>query len=136
MNSPKKFGDGDTSYKAAGGLEGITQLVDAFYEEMESLRSASQIRSMHPPDLTESRKKLAFFLCGWLGGPKLYSEHFGSIIIPSAHRHLNVGHSEVEAWLHCMTRALDRQDYRQEFKDYLLQQLKIPANRIRQACGN
>ncbi len=130
------FGEGDASYRAAGGLDGLTRLVDAFYSEMDQLQSAKRIRLMHPEDLSESKRKLAFFLSGWLGGPKLYSQHFGSIIIPSAHRHLNVTEDDAQVWLLCMSKALEAQPYEAEFKEYLIKQLGVPASRIRQACGN
>lgn len=60
-----------TPYQAAGELVGITRLVDEFYANMDSLPEAKVIRNMHPPDLTESRKKLTYFLCGWLGAETL-----------------------------------------------------------------
>ncbi len=129
------YGVGDASYKAAGGLEGITALVDAFYDAMDSLPQAATIRAMHKADLTDSRVKLRYFLAGWLGGPKLYSEHFGSINIPSAHQHLPIGKPEAEAWLLCMEKAIELQPYSQSFKTYLIAQLRVPAERITQVCA-
>jgi hemoglobin len=85
---------------------------------------------MHSEDLTESRKKLSYFLSGWLGGPKIYSEHYGSITIPSAHKHLPIGHEEMEAWILCMQKALDEQPYEDSFKVYLIEQLRVPTKRI------
>jgi len=64
------FGVGDCSYQAAGKLSGITQLVTDFYDQMDSLSEVKKIRNMHANDLTDSRKKLVYFLSGWLGGPK------------------------------------------------------------------
>ena len=64
-------------YRAAGEQAGITSLVDAFYSNMDDFPEARVIRNMHPDDLTESRKKLTYFLCGVLGGPSLYIEHYG-----------------------------------------------------------
>jgi hemoglobin len=37
----------------------------------------------------------------------------------------------MEAWLLCMKNALDKQPYEAAFKDYLLRQLRIPAQRVR-----
>jgi hemoglobin len=125
------FGDGDTSYHAAGGLEGIQGLVDDFYDLMDSLPESETIRSLHKKDLGGARKKLSYFLSGWLGGPKLYQEHIGSISIPSFHRKFNLGSAERDAWLLCMERAIAKQDYAYEFKSYLLYQLSIPAERCR-----
>ena len=71
-----------TPYQEAGELAGITRLVDEFYVNMDTLPEAETIRNMHPEDLTESRKKLTYFLSGWLGGPKLFQQHYGPISIP------------------------------------------------------
>lgn len=128
---PRRFGDGDASYQTAGGEAGIRRLVDDFYEQMDTLPEAKVIRAMHPADLTVSRDKLARFLCGWLGGPKLFQEKYGSIIIPKAHAHLPIGRAERDAWLQCMYEALLRQPYSPEFKQYLLTQLAVPAERCR-----
>lgn len=135
MNENGNFGVEDNSYQAAGGLPGLTRLSDAFYQYMDTLPEAKTIRDMHKGGLTESRKKLAFFLSGWLGGPKLYSENFGSIKIPRAHKHLPIGREEVESWLLCMQKAIDEQPYNQSFKTYLIEQLRVPAERILGACN-
>jgi len=134
-NGKYEYGIGDGSYKMAGEIAGITDLVNQFYDNMDDFPEVKNIRSMHSNDLTESRKKLAYFLSGWLGGPKLYAEHYGSIIIPLAHRHLSVGVEERDAWLFCMEKAIDKQPYEESFKQYLLEQLSVPAERIRMACS-
>ncbi|MBU2644365.1 group II truncated hemoglobin [bacterium] len=129
------YGIADSSYKAAGELSGIIKLVDAFYDFMGTLPEAKKIRSMHPQNLSESRKKLAYFLSGWLGGPKLYSEYFGQIKLPVAHRHLPIGLAERDAWILCMQKAVSIQPYEDSFKDYLIEKLRIPAERIRMVCS-
>ena len=134
MSETTTYGVGDSSYKAAGELAGITTLVNAFYDYMDTLPEAAHIRGMHSKDLTESRTKLIYFLSGWLGGPKLYAEHFGSIIIPKAHQHLPIGQAETDAWMQCMKKAIADQPYTQAFKTYLVEQLMIPAERIKRAC--
>jgi hemoglobin len=125
------YGQGEASFNAAGGFEGIKKLVDAFYDAMETLPQARHIRSMHKPDLIKSRDKLTRFLTGWLGGPKLFSEKYGPIRIPVAHRHLAIGPAERDAWLACMQIAVNSQPYDQPFREYLMNQLYIPAERSR-----
>ena len=120
-----------TPYQAAGELAGITRLVDEFYVNMDILPEAETIRHMHPDDLTESRKKLTYFLCGWLGGPKQFQQHYGPISIPGFHKKFPIGYEERDAWLLCMQRALAAQPYSNELKDYLLAALSIPAERVR-----
>ncbi|MGB5097407.1 MAG: group II truncated hemoglobin [Porticoccaceae bacterium] len=130
---PRPYGEGDASFQAAGGVEGLRRLVADFYRMMDTLPEAATIRAMHPSDLSGSADKLHRFLCGWLGGPKLYGEKYGSIHIPSAHAHLAIGERERDAWLLCMERALARQDYPQAFRDYLLRALFRPAEASRLA---
>lgn len=135
-NKSCEYGVGDNSYIMAGELSGITQLVDDFYQNMATFKESQNIRDMHPADLTASRQKLTYFLSGWLGGPKLYAEHYGGINIPLAHKHLSVGHAESEAWLLCMQKAVDKQAYEAPFKVYLMQQLRVPAERIVMVSGS
>ena len=129
MKTP--YGTKDASYQAAGQFEGLVKLVDAFYTFMDELPEAKVVRAMHSPDLTESRDKLARFLSAWTGGPRLFKEKYGAISIPSAHSHLDIGSSERDAWLLCMEKALQQQPYEQDFREYLLKQLSVPAERCR-----
>ena len=128
-----EYGDGNgmNLYRAAGELAGITSLVDAFYANMDDFPEARVIRKMHPDDLTESRKKLTYFLCGLLGGPGLYIEHYGEVNLPDFHRQFPIGTSERDAWMLCMQHAIAVQPYEASFKEYLLARLWIPAERIR-----
>ena len=130
-NQGPPYGADDTSFLAAGQYAGIDKLVNRFYDYMESLPQAKKIRQMHPDDLTESREKLIRFLCGWLGGPKLFSEKYGPIRIPMAHAHLVINELERDTWLQCMQKAVDEQPWADDFKIYLMEQLFIPAERIR-----
>ncbi len=127
----RPYGEGDATHQALGGVEGIRRLVEAFYEEMDRLPESRRIRAMHPSDPSVSIDKLARFLSGWTGGPKLYSERYGPIRIPIAHRHLAVDELERDAWLLCMERALERCDYPEDLRRYMLEQLFVPAERIR-----
>lgn len=126
-----KFGEGDATYQAVGGADGLLKLVNVFYDVMEVLPEAKEIRDMHPRNLVVSRDKLFCFLSGWMGGPRLFAEKYGPIAIPRAHAHLVVNEAERDAWLACMKEALEKLDYPEDFKDYLMIQLRVPAERIR-----
>ncbi len=86
---------------------------------------------MHGADLTPMVERLSAFLCGWLGGPRLYQERYGSISIPKFHSPFAIGAAERDAWLHCMQIAVDEQPWREDFKQYLMVQLAVPAERCR-----
>ena len=134
MPSPS-YGTGDASYQAAGGRDGIRQLVNRFYEHMDSLPEARALRAMHAADLTDVREKLVTFLIAWLGGPNEYRARFGPISIPGAHARFPIDEAQRDAWLLCMARAVDEQPWPERFKKYFVQAISIPAERVRVAAA-
>ncbi|MBT8144798.1 MAG: group II truncated hemoglobin [Gammaproteobacteria bacterium] len=136
MKSPvgKPYGQGDASFQEAGGESGIRRLVDAFFDRMATDQRFATIDAMHPQDKEVSRDKLARFLCGWLGGPKLYHEKYGAIGIPRVHAHLAIATAERDQWLTCMAESVELQPLSADFKKYLMEQLTIPAEAVRRRC--
>jgi len=137
MNSKpnKPYGTGDASFQAAGGQAGLRQLVDMFFDRMGTDERFATIYAMHPPDKEVSRDKLFRFLCGWLGGPKLYNEKYGAIGIPRVHAHLKIATPERDQWLTCMTETVAEQPFAADFKTYLMEQLFVPAEAVRRRCA-
>lgn len=130
----KKYGDGDTSYICAGKQAGIEALVNDFYHNMSTLDQARSVRSLYPENLDEAKKRLSYFLCSWLGGPRLYREHFGPINIPKFHSSMHIDDAGSDAWLMCMDKAIQSQGYDTDFCEYLMAAFRVPANRIVGAC--
>ena len=131
MNSGQHYGVGDASFQAAGGEDGLFKLVNDFFGRMERDERFSTIWHMHPDDKEMSRDKLARFLCGWLGGPRLYNEKYGAIGIPRVHAHLAIATPERDQWLTCMTESVAEQAFAEDFKKYLMEQLFVPAEAVR-----
>jgi len=127
------YGVGDASYRAAGEQAGIERLVACFYEYMDALPQARELRAMHAPDLGEVRDKLAVFLCAWLGGPNEYRAKFGPISIPGFHARFAIDEAERDAWLVCMAHAVADQSWADEFKAYFMSAIAVPAERCRVA---
>lgn len=130
-NNKHGYGTGDTSFRAAGGEAGIRQLVDTFFDRMGSDPRFVTINTMHPEDNEVSRDKLARFLCGWLGGPKRYQEKYGAIGIPRVHQHLAIKTPERDQWLTCMAESVEEQPFDPSFRQYLMEQLYVPAEAVR-----
>ncbi|PIP93552.1 MAG: globin [Bdellovibrio sp. CG12_big_fil_rev_8_21_14_0_65_39_13] len=131
INNFPAYGQRDTSYQAAGKEQGLRKLSTDFYAFMDTLPEASAIRKMHKEDLALMTDKLTLFLTMWLGGPQKYLEKYGPVNMPQAHRHLIINEAERDAWLLCMDKALNQQDYDESFKDYLKKQFRFPAEMIR-----
>lgn len=94
-------------YDDIGGADAVRDLVERFYDLMDRLPEAREIRAMHKGDLGEMREKLFEFLSGWLGGPPLFFERRGPSCIRSAHAIFPIDESARDQWLLCMSRALD-----------------------------
>lgn len=131
----RPYGTGDASFQAAGGESGLRRLVNDFFDRMSTDPRFTAIYAMHPEENEISRDKLACFLCGWLGGPKLYHEKYGAIGIPRVHAHLSIATPERDQWLTCMAEAVAEQPFQPEFKEYLMKQLFVPAEAVRRRCA-
>lgn len=132
MIKHQSYGKGDATYIAVGQEEGVRALVKQFYSLMSSQPQYQTIRSWHPDDLAESEDKLTLFLCSWMGGERRYQSKYGSINIVESHKHLPVTEVERDQWLKCMLEALQKLEYPEDLIDYLIVQLRHPAERIRQ----
>jgi len=94
-------------YERLGGESGVKNLVVRFYQLMDELLEAATIRAMHPVSLAGSEEKLFLFLSGWLGGPQLYVEKYGHPRLRGRHLPFAVDESARDAWMLCMTRAVN-----------------------------
>ncbi len=84
----------------------IREIVEAFYDVMDSDEKAKTIRLMHPEDLTSSREKLFMFLTGWTGGPQLYTDRYGHPFLRRRHLPFKIGEEERDQWIYCMTKGM------------------------------
>ena len=93
-------------YNRLGGEATVRNLVNRFYDLMETLPEAAKIRDLHPQDLTGSREKLFQFLSGWLGGPQLYMQNHGHPRLRARHLPFPISEKESDAWMLCMKTAI------------------------------
>ena len=94
-------------YESIGGIDKVDELVDCFYDLMALEETLSDLRAMHPADLSGSREKLKFFLTGWMGGPDIYSPKYGHPMLRARHLPFKIGMKERNQWLTCMYQALE-----------------------------
>ncbi|OWF65468.1 hemoglobin-like protein [Polynucleobacter hirudinilacicola] len=95
-----------TIYEAIGGIDRVDEIVDRFYDLMALEPDFSDLRAMHPKDLSSSREKLKLFLTGWMGGPDVYSPKYGHPMLRARHLPFKIGLNERNQWLACMYQAL------------------------------
>ena len=124
-----------TFYQLLGGENGgtakIRELVETFYDIMETDPKASPIRALHPADLTSSREKLSMFLTGWTGGPQLYIERYGHPRLRQRHMPFSIGESERDQWMYCMIGAMHQMNLDEKLLQKLAEQLYGVADFMR-----
>jgi hemoglobin len=118
-------------YERLGGERGVRELVNSFYDYMDTQPEARHIRSLHPDDLSSSRDKLFKFLSGWLGGPQLYIQEYGHPRLRARHLPFPIGEAERDAWMLCMTKALNNMEIDPLLRSHLLQSLHNTADHMR-----
>ena len=96
----------ETPYQMLGGGTRVRELVDRFYDLMDSEAAFHGIRTLHQPDLAQAREKLFMFLSGWLGGPPLYEQKHGNPMLRARHLPFSIGVPERDQWMACMTRSM------------------------------
>ncbi|CAG9176503.1 group II truncated hemoglobin [Cupriavidus pampae] len=96
-----------TAYALVGGEAKVRELVDRFYDLMDLEDQFKGLRALHPTTLEGSRDKLFMFLSGWLGGPSLYIERYGHPRLRARHLPFEIGISERDQWMRCMSMAME-----------------------------
>ena len=105
-------------------------MVKLFYDNMDTLAEAKQIRNLHAKDLRSSREKLFMFLSGWMGGPDRYIAAFGHPRLRARHLPFSIGAEERDQWLVCMRKALEKSDIDTIFREQLMSSFTHTANHM------
>jgi hemoglobin len=113
------------------GMEILRNLVETFYDIMDSDPKAQPIRAMHPADLTSAREKLFMFLTGWTGGPQLYIERYGHPMLRKRHLPFAVDESARDQWMYCMIKAMHQLKMDETLMTKLAEQLYGVADFMR-----
>jgi hemoglobin len=120
-----------TPYELIGGDAAIRQLVDRFYDLMDSAPEAANVRRLHAATLKASRDKLHLYLLAWTGGPQTYIERNGHPRLRARHLPFRIGSRERDEWVWCMDRALDEQPMPSELREDLRAKIHNIADHMR-----
>lgn len=111
-------------YDNLGGEKVIRQLVEAFYPKV---KANPLLGPLFPEDIQPVMEKQFMFLSQFFGGPSLFSDAFGHPMMRARHLPFPVTRERAEAWLACMTEALEEVGVEDELKDFVIQRLSGPA---------
>ncbi|NKF23661.1 group II truncated hemoglobin [Solimonas marina] len=114
-----------------GGEPAIRAIVDRFYDQMDCQPAFAGLRAQHPADLSGSRDKLYWYLCGWTGGASHYVERFGHPRLRARHLPFTITSDERDQWLACMAVALRDVEVESVLADELLAALVPVADWMR-----
>jgi hemoglobin len=101
----------DNPFDQVGGRAAVERLAARFYEVME--RDEPALAAVHRQARDgagidpEVKRRFGLFLIGWLGGPQDYMAAHGHPRLRMRHAHVAIGEGLRDAWLRCMTRAMD-----------------------------
>lgn len=118
-------------FELVGGQAAVDRIVEEFYRRMDVEPSAQAIRALHPSDLSGSKVVLKRYLAEWLGGPAAYSRERGHPRLRMRHRPFRIGAAERDAWMHCMTGAMEQVVGSVRLRDLLLQLMYKIADSLR-----
>jgi len=95
-----------TPFERIGGRPPIRNLVERFYDLMDTEPAFARLRAIHQADLAQMREKLSDFLTAWMGGPRDWFEKNPGSCIMSAHGAMpGIDRETAEQWIACMKRA-------------------------------
>ena len=125
-----------TPFTQLGGAARVRAIVERFYDVMGEREV--ELARLHPctPEgqvARASRDRFALFLVGWLGGPDDYVEQHGHPRLRMRHGRVPVNARMRDAWLRCMTAALDAEGVTGEVRDFLETRFAEVADFLRNA---
>ena len=124
-----------TFYEMLGGEQVVYELVEHFYDLVETDLIGEPVHVLHQQGMGINHLRQAQFeyLSGFLGGPQLYIERYGHSINRKIHEHLEIGTPEIEAWLKCMAKAIDKTGVSAGAQQQLMTVFKHAAKKLNTA---
>jgi len=119
-----------TAYEILGD-QGIKDLAKAFFEAMDELQLAAEIRAMHSENLDLVTRMMSAYLTGWMGGPPVYQAIKGTVCLTDPHEPFRIGPKERDQWLACMDEALNKIGANDDLKQMLKEPMKHVAETVR-----
>ena len=130
--------EAQTPYELLGGREAVLALAEAFYDAME--RGEPELTGVHETDAdgrisAGTRGRFGLFLVGWLGGPQDYMAQHGHPRLRMRHAHVAIDLGMRDAWLRCMTAAMDQRGVVGPVREFLELRFAEVADFLRNRPG-
>lgn len=109
------------------GAEKLSELIDLFYSKVAV---HPDLFPIFPADLSETARKQKQFMTQYLGGPNLYSEEHGHPMMKARHNPFPITPVRAEAWLACMSEAMDEVQLEPRIRDFYFKRLALTAKHM------
>lgn len=128
----------DQPFDRLGGEATVRSISDRFYDIMDA--EEPELARLHPLDEQgrvhpENRERFALFLVGWLGGPQEYIERHGHPRLRMRHGGVGVNIAMRDAWVRCMTKAMDDVGVQEPVRSFLNARFAHMADFLRNMEG-
>lgn len=116
-------------YDLVGGEDGVRRLVETFYDIVETMPEGAPLHILHlrGHGVAHSRIEQFDFLSGFFGGPRLYLERHGHANVRTMHAHVEINPEARDAWIKCMSMAIDKIGLPPETKAQMMEPFKRVA---------
>jgi hemoglobin len=111
----------ETMIDRIGGEPKVCELVDHFYDLIETLPRGQGILEMHLKGhgLSHVRTAQFEFLCGFFGGRQYYHERNGHMNLREIHAHVEIRQQDAADWLAIMDQAMTDKNFSEDSKQQL-----------------
>lgn len=109
------------------GEENLTRLINAFYKRVAV---HPKLIPIFPEDLTETIRKQIQFQTQYLGGPNLFTEEHGHPMMRARHANFAITPERAQAWLECMSDAMDEVELDEKFRKVYYKRLVMTAHHM------
>lgn len=115
------------------GAETLEKMMTIFYSKVANNPT---LKPIFPDDLTETARKQTQFQTQYLGGPNLYTEEHGHPMLKARHMSIKVTPESAQAWLECMSDAMDEVGLEGKFREVYFKRLVLTAHHMINAPDN
>ncbi|UQW98095.1 globin [Rummeliibacillus sp. G93] len=109
------------------GEERLYKLIDIFYSKVAN---NPKLKPIFPDDLTETARKQKQFQTQYLGGPNIYTQEHGHPMMKARHMPFKITPERAQAWLECMSEAMDEVGLDGKFRHVYYQRLVQTAHHM------
>ncbi|MBQ0139285.1 MAG: globin [Kurthia sp.] len=115
------------------GAETLEKMMKIFYSKVAKNPT---LKPIFPDDLTETARKQTQFQTQYLGGPNLYTEEHGHPMLKARHIPFKITPERAQAWLECMSEAMDDVGLDGKFREVYFKRLVLTAHHMINAPDN